>query len=180
MRKANIIRSIFWGLIAIISLSLGIIGIIYNNNIFDKQKDDLNRIIEIFNNNNTIVNYESIGTYIIASLDGKNIKIKYDGAEKKEYTYKLKNGYLETNLNPNDNIENVILMILADSIAVNKGNLEGDTYSLFNNNSLLNYNLKNGIEYTQKNNKYKVKLNINSPILSKNNKDIEINQFENN
>ena len=73
MKKANIFRCIFWGLIMLIVLSLGIIGVIYNVNSFNDNESDLKRIISIFNNNTTIKDYEKVDTKIEATLKGKNI-----------------------------------------------------------------------------------------------------------
>lgn len=169
MKKAYIIRCIFWGFILLITLSLGIFGLIYHNRIFESNKDDLNRIVEIFNNSQTVKEYTDRKIYVTASLDGKNIKIKYPGSESKEYTYKLKNGYIETTYNENDSIARVMLMILTDSIAVNKGNMEKETYKYFNDNSIYNYKLKDGIEFSLKNNTYKVKINIKNTIKNSSN-----------
>ena len=180
MRKANIIRSIFWGLLALILLSLGITGLIYNNKIFNENKNELKRIIEIFNNNNTIKDYSERKTYITATLDGKNINIKYSGVENKEYIYKSKSGYLETTINDTDTIGKIILMVITDSIAVNKGNIEGDSYKIFNDNSIYNYKLKDGIEFSQKmNNNSLVKINLKKSIIKNENSTQENDSLQN-
>lgn len=159
-KKANIIRATFWGIIALIVLILGIMGAIYNNRIFSSRKNELENITILFNNSKFIKNYDTIGTKIYSELKGKNIIVKYESIEEKEYIFKLKNGYLETNIEKNDTIGKIIAMVITDSIAVNKGNIEGNTYPLFNDNTILNYKLNEGIEYNIKNNKYNIKINL--------------------
>ena len=65
----NIIRSIFWGTIALISLILGIMGLIYNNRILNIYKSDLQNITTLFNNATVIRNYEEVNTKITASVN---------------------------------------------------------------------------------------------------------------
>lgn len=172
MKKANLLRIIFWGFITLICLTCAVSGLIYNNILFKNRETDLKNIVEVFNNTKVIKNYESVNTNIIAKLDGKNIKVSYEGVEIKEYKYKLKNGYLQTELEDNDAVGKIILMVLADSIAINKGQNEGEIYTLFNNNTVLTYKLKDGIEYKNKNNSSVIKLNLDNYILRKETEDI--------
>lgn len=167
MKKANIFRIIFWGFITLICLTCAISGLVYNNILFKNRETDLKNIVNVFNNTKVIKNYESVNTNITATLDGKNIKILYEGVEIKEYKYKLKNGYLQTELKNNDAIGKIILMVLADSIGITKGQVEGEIYTLFNNDIVLNYKLKDGIEYKNKDNYSIVKLNLDNYILRK-------------
>lgn len=161
MKKANIIRSIFWGTIALIALVLGILGLLEYNKIFKNSKQDLENIIKIFNNSQIIKEYQNVDTEITASLKGKNIKIEYIGLETKTYNFKLKNGYLEVKINKNDTVGNVILMVITDSIAISKGQIEGNTYPLFKNNLIYNYKLTDGIEVNTSRSEYKVKISLN-------------------
>ena len=165
MKKENLFRTIFWGFITLICLTCAVSGLIYNNILFKNRETDLKNIVEVFNNTKVIKNYESVNTSIIARLDGKNIKISYEGVEIKEYKYKLKNGYLQTELENNDAIGKIILMVLADSIAINKGQNEGEIYTLFNNDTVLTYKLSEGIEYKEKDNYSIIKLNLDKHIL---------------
>jgi len=73
MKKANIIRSIFWGLLALISLILGILGLLEYNKIFNNKKQDLESIIKIFNSSKMVEEYQNVDSTIKAYLDGKNI-----------------------------------------------------------------------------------------------------------
>ena len=161
-RKSNILRLIFWGLITICLFSAAIVGSIYNNRIFNSRKDDLEKIIMIFENSKIIKNYHSIDTRINAELEGKNIKITYDGADVKEYVFKLKDGYLETNINQNDSIGKIIVMVITDAIAINKGRNEESTYIVFNNNKMLDYKLEEGIEYKKIKDTFNVKINLDT------------------
>lgn len=164
MKKANIFRSIFWGLIMLIVLTLGIFGVIYNNNEFKDKEDDLERIVNIFNNNSTIKEYEKFDTKIKASLKGKKIIIEYKAATTKTYTFNFKRKYLETNIETNDTIGKVIVMAIADSISVNKGGFEGDIYELFTNENIYKYTLTEGIEYINKGDRYIIKINLENSI----------------
>ncbi|MCI8330501.1 MAG: hypothetical protein HFE04_00195, partial [Bacilli bacterium] len=129
MKKANIFRSIFWGLIMLILLALGILGVIHNINSYQEKKNDLEKIVTIFNNNNTIKEYEKVDTKIKATIDGKNIIVNCKTVTNKEYIFTFKREHLETNIAKDDTLGRAIIMVLADSISVNKGNFEGDTYN---------------------------------------------------
>ena len=175
----NIIRSIFWGSIALILLILGVMGCIYNNRILNTYNNSLEAITEIFNNSKTIRNYETVNTIIKAEVKGKKIIVTADGVLKNEYVYKLKRGYLETTLENNDSLSKIILMVLADSIAVNKGQEREAIYPLFNNDTLLSYKLKDGIEYKKDNENYIVKLSLDYYIFNEAEENIEDNTEEN-
>jgi hypothetical protein len=164
MKKENIIRTCFWGLITFITLALGITGLIHNNITFSEKEHELKNIVRIFNTSNIIMNYENVNSSIIASIKGKKIKIKYDGLETKEYVYKYKTGRLETELDKTDSIGKIILMVLTDSIAVSKGQIEGDTYNLFTENKTLKFKFEEGISYEDKKTKYKIKINLDKYI----------------
>lgn len=164
MKKANIIRSIFWGLIMLITLSLGITGVIHNIKSFNDSESDLKRIVEIFNNNQTIKDYENVDTKIKASLKGKNIIIEAEMATTKTYKFNFKRDYLETNIETNDALGNVIVMVLADSISVNKGGFEGDTYNAFTTKNVYEYNLDEGIEYKTLNDREQIKISLKNSI----------------
>lgn len=180
-KKAYIIRTIFWSFITILLLASGIIGLIYNNEIFNTRKDELNSIIKIFENSKIIKNYESIAAKITAELKGKNISITYNGAKKETYSFKLKNGYLETNIEKNDSIGRIIVMVLTDSIAINKGRPEESTYIVFNDENILKYKLNDGIEYKLKNNNtYNIKINLDKYLINKYTINIENENNENN
>ena len=166
MKKANIIRAIFWGTIGFLCLSCGIIGLVENYKIFKEREPEISNIITTFNNAELIKNYEKVNTKINAEIINKKIIINYDGVEKKEYIFKIKNGYLETSYNINDSIGKIITMLVTDSIAITKGQSEGNTYNLFNSNSLYSYTLPDGIEYTNKGDKYKVKINLDNYLLA--------------
>ncbi len=169
MKKANIIRTIFWGFITLLLIVSGSIGLMYNNKIFNERKDDIEKIISNFNNSEVIKNYKTVNSNIEAELDGKNIKITYNGVETKEYIFKLKNSYLETNIDEYDSIGKIIIMVLTDSITMNNGYIEGSTYDLFKKDIVLYYKLKDGIEYKLKNEIYTVKISLNNVLTPPNN-----------
>lgn len=164
MKKANIIRSIFWGIIMLITLSLGIVGVVYNIKSFNDSESDLKRIIEIFNDNQTIKDYEKVDTKINASLKGKNIIVEVKMATTKTYKFNFKRDYLETNIETDDSLGNVIVMVLADSISVNKGGFEGDTYNSFTTKEIYEYTLDEGIEYKTLNDREQIKISLKNSI----------------
>lgn len=172
----NIIRSIFWGLMSLIMLSLGIMGMLFHNKIFNEKKDDLIKITEAFNKSKIVQTYKNASTDIEAYLDGKNIKIIYHGVETKKYTFKLKNGYLETKIKEKDETGKLLSMVLADSVAIINGQSEGSTYPFFTNNDVLSYSLNDGIEYKRKNDIYVIKINLNNYILVYNRPDNNFNE----
>ena len=164
MKKANIFRSIFWGLIMLILLSLGIVGVLHNINSYKEKEKDLERIVTLFNNNSTIKDYEKVDTKIKASIEGKNIIIDCKTVTDKEYIFTFKRSYLETNIAKDDTLGRVIIMVLSDSISVNKGNFEGDTYDMFTNNIVDDYKLKDGIEFNDKNDRQTVKISLETSV----------------
>ena len=164
MKKANIFRSIFWGLIMLILLALGILGVIHNINSYQEKKNDLEKIVTIFNNNNTIKEYEKVDTKINAAIDGKNIIVNCKTVTNKEYIFTFKREHLEINIAKDDTLGRAIIMVLADSISVNKGNFEGDTYNTFTDNKVDNYTLEDGIEFKNTNDRQTVKISLENPV----------------
>ncbi len=165
MRKANIIRAIVWGFVFLIVLALAIYGFILNYQNFKNYEENLGRIVNIFNTNSNIINYEMVNTHIEAKLKGKKIIVTSSGTINEKYTFKFKNHYLETNIDTLDSFGRMIVMIVSDSVAVNKGGFEGDIYPLFSNDEILNYKLEDGISFETKGNNYKIKINLDDYIL---------------
>ena len=110
MKKANIFRSIFWGLVMLIFLSGGIIGAVYNNKTFGLKKAELEKIVDIFNNNKRIEDYKKIDTDITASLKGRKIVVTYESVNTKEYVFNFKKDCLVVDLEQSDSIGRFILM----------------------------------------------------------------------
>lgn len=55
-------------------------------------------------------------------------------------------------------------MVLSDSIAVFYGETPTSTYNLFTTGDIYEYKLNKGIEYTDNNNKYNIKISIKNAI----------------
>ena len=104
----NIWRIIFWGIILIISLSAGVLGVIYSNQNFNKRKNDLVNIVETFNSNQLINDYKKIDVNLTAKLSDKNIIVSYTGNVNKDYIFKFKKNYLETTISKNDSFSDGI------------------------------------------------------------------------
>lgn len=159
MKKKYLFRIIFWSIILVFSIFLGVIGLINSNKEFNNNKKVLNEIIRDFNNHSTIKEFGAVNTKINASLKNKKIVINYNDIKK--YKFNVKDNYLEITINKDDSDAKMIIMILADSIAIYKGQEEKSTFEYFITDKALLFNFEQGISYTLKNNKYVVKLNLN-------------------
>ena len=87
-----------------------------------------------------------------------NININFGDYE--NYTFKVNNDYLETNVSKTDNIAKILIMILSDSIAVKEGEEPQNVYSYFNEDIVYDYTLKDGIEFTADGLNYNVKISL--------------------
>ncbi len=164
--NSNLIRSFFWGTICFIMFSVGIVGFIFNNRIINTYKNDVDNIITIFNNNETIQNYITRNININVDKKGKNIIVTVESVNIEKYKFELKQGYLETSYVKNDSFGKIITMIMADSVAVYKGLPKESVYPLFNNNEIYKYDFEEGISFETKKDKYLVKINLSSPIIN--------------
>ena len=169
MNKGNIIRSIFWGFVLILFLVLGTVGIIRENKIYNEYKNELSILSKNFNQNEIIENYKQVNNEITSKIKDKKIIITSKSIETTEYVFKLKNGYISTEIDKNDTFGKTIVMAIADSIAVNKGLPMGSTYSIFNDNTVLQYKLNDGIEYKNKKDSYIINISLINPIINNNN-----------
>lgn len=160
MKKEYIFRMIFWGIILLLCLSAGIYGLLEDNKRFTSKKNEVQEIANIFNSNDTVKEFNKVGTVVKASLKGKKLVIKFGNS--KNYIFKIYDNYLETSIDINNSSDKVITMILTDSIAIKYGAKEKETYELFNDNSILNYNLNKGIQFTKSGEKYNVKISLNT------------------
>lgn len=161
----NKYRIIFWGFILLICLSCGITGIINNNTIFKGQSDKFNKIIENFNNSTLLRDYKTREINIKARLKGKNIVVNYEGMQSKTFKFINKEKYLEVKYSKDDNFGYIIVMLMTDSISEYYNQQDEIVYPLFNNQEVMNYTLKDGIEITTKDNDYIVKINLDTPLL---------------
>lgn len=161
MKKGYIYRTIFWGLILLIILGLGIYGMIENDKKFDTNRDEAQSIVDIFNNNETIKQYKTVGSNVEAKVKKRNIVVSFN---ENNYAFKIKDNYLETTISKNDSIGKIITMIMADSIAVKLGSVEKSTYEFFNQDTVYNMTLEQGILYTSIGTDYNIKLNLKTYI----------------
>lgn len=161
MKKGYIYRTIFWGLILLIILGLGIYGMIENDKKFDTNRDEAQSIVDIFNNNETIKQYKTVGSNVEAKVKKRNIVVSFN---ENNYVFKIKDNYLETTISKNDSIGKIITMIMADSIAVKLGSVEKSTYEFFNQDTVYNMTLEQGILYTSIGTDYNIKLNLKTYI----------------
>ncbi len=161
MKKKYIYRTIFWGLILLIILGLGIYGMIENDKKFDTNREEAQSIVDIFNNNETIKQYKTVGSNVDAKVKKRNIVVSFN---ENNYAFKIKDNYLETTISKNDSIGKIITMIMADSIAVKLGSVEKSTYEFFNQDTVYNMTLEQGILYTSIGTDYNIKLNLKTYI----------------
>ena len=161
MKKEYIYRTIFWGLILIIILGLGIYGMIEKDKKFDTNREEAQSIVDIFNNNETIKQYKNVGSNVDAKVKKRNIVVSFN---ENNYVFKINDNYLETTISKDDSIGKIITMIMADSIAVKLGSVEKSTYEFFNQDTVYNMTLEQGILYTSIGTDYNIKLNLKTYI----------------
>lgn len=161
MKKEYIYRTIFWGLILLIILGLGTYGMIENDKKFDTNREEAQSIVDIFNNNETIKQYKTVGSNVDAKVKKRNIVVSFN---ENNYAFKINDNYLETTISKNDSIGKIITMIMADSIAVKLGSVEKSTYEFFNQDTVYNMTLEQGILYTSIGTDYNIKLNLKTYI----------------
>ncbi len=166
----NIWRIVFWGIICIMCVCAGVFGVIYSNQNFNNRKSDLVNIVEIFNANPLINDYKRINVNLTAKLNGKNIVISYTGNVSEEYTFKFRKNYLETTISKSDNIADIVVMLIADSVSTIHGEEQNSINNLFDSR-IFSYKFEDGISYTDKTDKYLVKINLDNYI--KNNRTSE-------
>lgn len=159
----NIWRIIFWGIILIISLCAGVLGVIYSNQNFNSKKSDLENIVETFNNNPLINDYKRVNVNLSASLNGKSIVISYTGNISEDYIFKFRKNYLETTISKSDNIADIVVMLITDSVSTIHGEAQNSINDLFNSN-IYNFKFSDGISYTDKTDKFIVKINLDNYI----------------
>lgn len=164
----NIWRIVFWGIICIICICLGVFGVIYSNRIFNEKKSTLENIVSSFNLNEILNDYKKININFNAELNKKDIVIKSTGKNENEYTFKFKNTYLETKISKSDSLGEIVVMLVAGSISNIHGEEQNSINSLFNKD-IYNYKLKDGIEFTDKTDSYIVKLSLDNYLKNRTN-----------
>lgn len=162
----NTYRIIFWSFVLMSCLALGVLGIFRNNQIYNSKKTLLNSVVDSFNNSEVVRNFRVEQNVLIsAKLNRSNILVTYDAGEtKKTYKYKIGLGYLTNTYDKNDNFANTFTMLLTDGISEYYGRNKKAVYEVFNNNTIYSYTFDNGIEYKFNNNKYTVKINLDTPL----------------
>ena len=164
----NIWRIIFWGLICIICICLGVFGVIYNNKIFNEKKPTLENIVSSFNSNELLYEYKKINVNLNAELNKKDIVIKSTGNHSNEYTFTFKNTYLETKISKSDSFGEVVVMLVTGSISTIHGEEQNSINTLFNKD-IYNYKLKDGIEFIDKTDSYIVKISLDNYLKNRTN-----------
>lgn len=157
--KKNIWRILFWGLILIMCLTLGMVGYLESKRISDESEILLNKIKSILDDSYIIQRYEDSNIVIETKVKGEKLTITFSSAKENEYTYTLDNDILKTEYNKNDTTAKDILMAVTDSIAVLNGEKSNETFSIFQNSQIDNYTLDEGIEIIYNLNTTKVSLN---------------------
>lgn len=161
MKKAYLFRLIFWGIITIIIISLGVIGFLENNKRFDSTKNTLTNITKVFNGNETVQKYNKIGNNVKAKVKNRSIYITF---QDDTYKFKLKEDYLEGKISKNNTTDEMITMLLTDSIYVVNGGATGTIFQLFTDQIIYSYKLNQGIEFISNGEYYIVKIKINEKL----------------
>jgi len=153
----NLVRIILCALFIIIFMVLGILGFIGKRQIVKDNKTMLDNIANIFNNNQTILEYQKTGVNVKASTTSTTFNIVFDTGTKNTYKFNIERDYVEIDIDKDDNSASLAVMVLSDSIAVFYGETPTSTYNLFTTGDIYEYKLNKGIEYTDNNNKYNIK-----------------------
>ena len=159
--KKNIWRILFWGLILLICLTLGTVGYLENRRINNEAEVLLNKIKTILNDSYIINKYEESNIKIDINVKGNKLTIRFSGSTEKDYVYSLKDNVLSTQYNKNDSTGREMLIAVTDSIAVLNGESSNQVYSIFQNNSIVNYTFDEGIKITYNMSTTDVILNTN-------------------
>ena len=159
--KKNIWRILFWGLILIMCLTLGMVGYLENKRINNEAEVLLNKIKTILNDSYIINKYEESNIKIDINVKGNKLTITFSGSTEKDYVYNLKDNVLSTQYNKNDTTGREMLIAVTDSIAVLNGESSNQVYSIFQNNSIDNYTFDEGIKITYNMSTTDVILNTN-------------------
>lgn len=160
----NLVRIILCALFIIIFVALGTLGLIRKRQIVKDNKIMLDNIANIFNNNQTILEYQKTGVNVKASTVSTTFNIVFGTETKNTYKFNIEKDYVEIDIDKNDNLASLAVMVLSDSIAVFYGETPTSTYNLFTTGDIYEYKLNEGIEYTDNNNKYNIKISIKNAI----------------
>lgn len=160
----NLVRIILCALFIIIFMVLGTLGFIRKRQIVKDNKIMLDNIANIFNNNQTILEYQKTGVNVKASTASTTFNIVFGTETKNTYKFNIEKDYVEIDIDKNDNLASLAVMVLSDSIAVFYGETPTSTYNLFTTGDIYEYKLNEGIEYTDNNNKYNIKISIKNAI----------------
>ena len=143
---------------------LGTLGFIRKRQIVKDNKIMLDNIANIFNNNQTILEYQKTGVNVKASTASTTFNIVFGTETKNTYKFNIEKNYVEIDIDKDDNSASLAVMVLSDSIAVFYGETPTSTYNLFTTGDIYEYKLNKGIEYTDNNNKYNIKISIKNAI----------------
>lgn len=160
----NLVRIILCALFIIIFVALGTLGLIRKRQIVKDNKTMLDSIANIFNNNQTILEYQKTGVNVKASTASTTFNIVFGTETKNTYKFNIEKDYVEIDIDKDDNLASLAVMVLSDSIAVFYGETPTSTYNLFTTGDIYEYKLNEGIEYTDNNNKYNIKISIKNAI----------------
>lgn len=89
--------------------------------------------------------------------------MSYTGNVNKDYIFKFKKNYLETTISKNDSIADIVVMLITDSVSTIHGEAQNSINDLFNSN-IYNFKFSDGISYTDKTDKFIVKINLDNYI----------------
>lgn len=160
----NLVRIILCALFIIIFMVLGTLGFIEKRQIVKDNKTMLDSIANIFNNNQTILEYQKTGVNVKASTASTTFNIVFGTETKNTYKFNIEKDYVEIDIDKDDNLASLAVMVLSDSIAVFYGETPTSTYNLFTTGDIYEYKLNEGIEYTDNNDKYNIKISIKNAI----------------
>lgn len=163
--KKNIWRILFWGIILLLCMTLGIVGFLENRRINEEAEIVLNDLNNIVKNSYILDKYDLPNVEITSNVKGNELIITYSGSRENNYTYTLKDNILTTSYDASDNIGRDILIAVTDSIAVLNGERSGNVYELFQTTTINNYKINEGIEISTNTSVVEAKLDINIAVI---------------
>lgn len=174
MEKGNKIRFIIYTIIWVIVCAATGIGIYnyYNGmGVNGKIRSKLIPIIDIFNKNEELNVYKNVGIVLNAEYKKKGILIKYK-TEINELNFNfdyqiidnIETLHMKYN-NMDETVATVLLKIMANSIAINKGHSDGELFSKFDYEDFYDTTLEQGVKIIVNQNETEIFFNINATLL---------------
>ena len=161
----NLYRIIFWGVITLALIALGIVGVIESNKNFSSTKSELNYIVNTFNKSNIVDTYQKSGVIVEAEISKRNLVINYDGQTSKKYQFTFNNDSLEYTYLESDVFGLLLVKTVTNYINEYYGDSSHNIGKIFDDKDLLKtYTINDGITFISDGYTNNVKIKLGSII----------------